>query len=76
MCYEKSKDGVIPVTFNPIGVGTKYLLTDLIKISKDELRGQYPPGSPFIGGSRKNHLTRKQHWTRSKPSRFKTHRIY
>lgn len=24
----------------------------------------------------KNHLTRKQHWTRSKPSRFKTHRIY
>jgi len=28
------------------------------------------------GGSRKNHLTRKQHWTRSKPSRFKTHRIY
>jgi hypothetical protein len=29
-----------------------------------------------LGGSRKNHLTRKQHWTRSKPSRFKTHRIY
>lgn len=28
------------------------------------------------GGSRKNHLTRKQQWTRSKPSRFKTHRIY
>lgn len=24
----------------------------------------------------KNHLTRKQQWTRSKPSRFKTHRIY
>lgn len=23
-----------------------------------------------------SHLTRKQHWTRSKPSRFKTHRIY
>jgi hypothetical protein len=30
---------------------------------------------PMDGGSRKNHLTRK-HWTRSKPSRFKTHRIY
>jgi len=31
-----------------------------------------------LGGSkqRKNHLTRKQQWTRSKPSRFKTHRIY
>ena len=30
---------------------------------------------PMGGGSRKNHLTRRQ-WTRSKPSRFKTHRIY
>jgi len=29
-----------------------------------------------LGSSRKNHLTRKQQWTRSKPSRFKTHRIY
>jgi hypothetical protein len=34
------------------------------------------PVENMDGSSRKNHLTRKQHWTRSKPSRFKTQRIY
>ena len=46
-----------------------------LPLNKDKEEEQ----NPFAqGGSKKqflNHLTRR-HWTRSKPSRFKTHRIY
>jgi hypothetical protein len=71
VCYDKSRDGVTPVTYKSAGPPTKYLLTDLIKVSRDELIG-YPPGSPFIGG---NHETRR-HRVRGMPKRAKTRRMY